>query len=163
MQKALELRTSLLSQGASFTAVIAAHLPDGTAEFTVDCTCAPDGSVTMEITEPQTIAGITASVDAEGENAEFPDTAVDFGLLADGNVAPMVLPQLLFACWTKEFIREAGQDGDILSAVYLSEYGDRELALEQFFTADAVPTSADLWFGTQNIATVNIENFRFPA
>lgn len=163
MQKALELRTQLLEQGCSFTAEIAAHLSDGTAEFTVACSCAPDGSVCLSVTEPASIAGITATVDADGEHAQFEDVALDFGLLADGQVAPMVLPQLLYGCWTGGYIREAGQDREALSAVYLSGFGEKELAVEQFFTPDCVPTTADFWFGTKNIATVTIRDFSIGA
>ena len=52
MNTAMELRTALLEKGCRFTAQIEAHLEDGTAEFTLDCSCAPDGNVTMEVTEP---------------------------------------------------------------------------------------------------------------
>ena len=163
MQTALDLRTALLEQGCSFTAELQAHLPDGTAEFTLQCVCAPDGTATLEVTDPDTISGITATVQPGGENASFDDVALDFGLLADGQVAPMVLPQLLFSCWTDGYIREAGKDEDLLSAIYLNGYGDRELAVEQWFTADGVPTAADYWFGVDNIASVTISDFSLGA
>lgn len=161
METALALRTKLIEAGCSFTAEIAAHLDDGTAEFTVDCECSPDGITLLRVTEPNTIAGITATVEPGAEEARFEDTGLEFGLLADGQVAPMALPQLLFGCWTGGFIREAGQDRDVLSAVYLSGYGEKELALEQFLDAEGIPTAADLWFGTKNLASVTITNFKF--
>ncbi len=159
MQAALDLRTMLLAQGCSFTADIEANLPDGTAAFTVDCACATDGTAVMTVTAPESISGISATVEPDGESARFNDVALEFGLLADGQVAPMVLPQLLFGCWTGGYIREAGQDKEILSAVYLSGYGEQELAVEQWFTQEGIPTAADFWFGTQNVASVTIRDF----
>ncbi|MBE6932103.1 MAG: hypothetical protein E7464_01800 [Ruminococcaceae bacterium] len=159
MQTAMDLRTALLEQGCSFTAEIQAHLPEGTAEFTLQCACAPDGTTTLEVSTPDTIAGISATVQPDGENISFDDVALEFGLLADGQVAPMVLPQLLFSCWTGGYIREAGADKELLSAVYLSGYGDRELAVEQWFTSEGIPTGADFWFGVDNIASVAISDF----
>lgn len=159
MQTALDLRTALLEQGCCYTLDIAAHLPDGTAEFTVDCACAPDGTVVMELVAPDSIAGISATVEPDGEAAKFDDVALDFGLLADGQVAPMALPQLLFACWTGGYIQEAGQEKTQCSAVYLSGYGEKELAIEQWFTPEGIPTGADFWFGTQNFANATIRDF----
>ena len=162
MKSAMELRTELLARGCSFTAGIEAHLDDGTAEFTVNCACAPDGNVTLEVTEPASIAGITATVAPGAGNARFDDVALEFGLLADGQLAPMAIPELLYRAWTQEYIRGAGVDGDRFCAVYLSGWGDRELTVEQWIS-DGVPVYADLWFGTTNAASVTISDFSLGA
>ena len=60
---------------------------------------------------------------------------------------------------SEEYIREAGKDKDSYSAVYLSGYGDRELAVEQWLSADGTPLYADLWFGIENAAGVTIRDF----
>ena len=159
MQTAMDLRTDLLEQGCSFTAEIQAHLPEGTAEFALQCACAPDGTATLEVSAPDTISGISATVQPGGENVSFDDVALEFGLMADGQVAPMVLPQLLFSCWTGGYIREAGTDKELYSAVYLQGYGDRELAVEQWFTPEGIPTGADFWFGVDNVASVTVSDF----
>ena len=159
MQTALELRTALLERGCSFTAEIEAHLADGTAEFTLSCVCTPDGTTELEVRLPESVAGITAKVQPDGQNVRFDDVGLDFGLLADGQLAPMAIPQLLYRCWTEEYIREAGKDKDSYSAVYLSGYGDRELAVEQWLSADGTPLYADLWFGIENAASVTIRDF----
>ncbi len=161
MGAAMELRTKLLERGCRFTAEIEAHLDDGTAEFVLSCTCDPDGSVTVEVTQPETIAGITATVEHGAREARFDDVALDFGLLADGQLAPMAIPQLLYGAWTGEYIREAGADGDRLTAVYLSGWGDRELVIEQWLTGDGTPEYADLWFGAKNAASVHIRDFSY--
>ena len=158
---AMELRTKLLERGCRFTAQIEAHLDDGTAEFTLSCVCLPDGNVTLEVTEPDSIAGITATVEPGGRNAKFDDVGLDFGLLADGQLAPMAIPQLLYGAWTRDYIREAGIDGETRNAVYLSGWGDRELTVEQWLTKDGTPVGADLWFGTKNAAGVQIRDFAF--
>ena len=159
MNAALELRTKLLEQGCRFSAQIEAHLDDGTAEFTLDCICAPDGNVTLEVTEPDSIAGITATVEPGARRARFDDVGLDFGLLANGQLAPMAIPQLLYGAWTREYIREAGTDEDRFTAIYLSGWDDRELTVEQWLNADGLPIHADLWFGAKNAASVQISNF----
>ena len=161
MRSAMELRTRLLERGCRFTAGIEAHLDDGTAEFTLNCACDPEGSVTIEVTQPETVAGITATVEPGAREARFEDVALDFGLLSEGQLAPMAIPQLLYGAWTGEYIREAGADGDRLTAVYLSGWGDRELVIEQWMTGDGVPTYADLWCGNQNAASVKLSDFSF--
>ncbi len=159
MQQALDLRTALLAEGCGFTAQVQANLPEGLAEFTLSCACSPEGETLMEVAAPETIAGIQATVSPGAQDAAFPEVALSFGLLADGQVAPLVLPQLLYACWSGGFLREAGRDGELYSALYLYDYGDRELAVEQWFTLEGVPVSADFWFGMEHIATVNLTDF----
>ena len=159
MQTALELRTALLERGCSFTAEIEAHLADGTAAFTLACVCRPDGETELEVRLPESVAGITATVQPDGKNVRFDDVGLDFGLLADGQLAPMAIPQLLYRCWTEEYIREAGKDKESCSAVYLSGFGDRELAVEQWLSSDGTPLYADLWFGIENAASVTIRDF----
>ncbi len=132
---------------------------EGAAEFTLVCTCDPDGTTSLEVTEPESIAGILATVQPDGESASFDEVALDFGLLADGRVAPMVLPQLLYSAWTGGYIREAGEDKDLYSAVYLLGYGDQELALEQWMTPEGIPMGGDFWSGIENIASVTIRDF----
>ena len=159
MQTALELRTALLERGCSFTAEIEAHLADGTAQFTLSCECEPDGTTELEVRLPESVAGIEATVQPDGQSVRFDGVGLDFGLLADGQLAPMAIPQLLYRCWTREYIREAGKDRENFSAVYLSGYGDRELAVEQWLSADGTPLYADLWFGIENAASVSIRDF----
>ena len=159
MQTALKLRTALLERGCSFTAEIEAHLADGTAEFTLSCECGPDGTTELEVRAPESVAGIEATVQPDGQNVRFDDVGLDFGLLADGQLAPMAIPQLLYRCWTGEYIREAGKDKEYYSVVYLSGYGDRELAVEQWLSTDGTPMYADLWFGIDNAASVSIRDF----
>ncbi len=157
MQTAMDFRTAALSQGCSFTAQISAHLNEGTADFTLSCACAPDGTTTLEVQAPDVISGIHATVKSGATEASFDDVALDFGLLSDAQIPPMALPQLLFDCWTQHYIQEAGQDGDLFTAVY--DYGDKELKLEQWFSRDGVPLSGDFWFDIENIATVKITDF----
>ena len=159
MKAAMELRTQLLERGCRFTAEIEAHPDDGTAAFTLSCACDPAGNVTLEVTAPESIAGITATVEPGARQARFEDVALDFGLLANGQLAPMAIPQLLYGAWTGEYIREAGADGDRLTAVYLSGWGDRELVIEQWLGPDAAPVYADLWCGARNAASVKISDF----
>ncbi len=159
MQTALDFRAAALSQGCSFTAQISAHLREGSADFTLSCTCAPDGTTTLEVKAPVAISGIHATVKPGGTEASFDDVALDFGLLSDAQVPPMALPQLLFTCWTQGYLQEAGQDGEKHSAVYTIDYGGGELKLEQWFSRDAIPLSGDFWFDIENIASVEISDF----
>ena len=160
MQPAMDLRTALLEQGCSFTAQICANYDTGSYEWTVACVCAPDGTAELQVVEPESIAGITATIGADGDSVEFEDTAVEFGLLADGQIAPIALPQVLFSCWSAQYIREAGRDGEQITAVYLMGYGDEEVAVEQWLQPDGTPVYADIWFGTQNLASVQISGFQ---
>lgn len=163
MQPALDLRTALLERGCRFTAEVCANYGSDRFEWTVDCSCAPDGAVELTIVAPDSIAGITASVDAQGEQLSFEGTGVTFGLLADGQIAPVSLPQVLTGCWRSEYIREAGFDDDYTTAVYVMGYDEKEVVAEQWLDETGTPVYADLWHGGENIASVRISEFQYGA
>lgn len=162
MQPALDLRTALLERGCSFTAEVCANYESSSFEWTVDCVCAPDGTTELTIVSPDSIAGITASVDADGGRASFGGIGVEFGLLADSQITPIALPQMLTSCWRSQYIREAGFDEDgRVTAVYVMGYDEDEVAVEQWLEPDGTPIYTDLWYGETNIASVWISNFQY--
>ena len=115
----------------------------------------------MEVTKPEEIAGLRAKV--KDDRAEFEDIGLDFGLTAQGQAAPMALPELLFRCWTEGYVQSAGPDGEGYLAVYQLPYGDGTLALEQWLSPEGTPLLSQFWLGSSNFATVTIENFQLGA
>ena len=87
MQQALRLRTELLQAGGCrYAADVSVHYDDVRFDFSLDCVCRSDGAAQMTVRAPQTLAGIAAELEADSARVEFEDTAVAFGLMADGNL-----------------------------------------------------------------------------
>lgn len=158
MQHALDFRTALTEAGGcSYTAAVTASYEDRVYDFSLSCQY-QDGETELEVLEPKSIAGITASVARDGAELEFDGALLEFGKMANGYVAPVAVPWLLCQCWAGEYIAYAGPDGDLERVTYLRGYNDAELSVDTWFSG-GVPLHAEvIWDGVRCL-TVEISNF----
>jgi hypothetical protein len=161
LQSALDLRASLNSAGGcSYRAEITAQYPDADRKFSGSCRFKTDGGAEMTLTEPATIAGITASVTKDGANVSFEDTAVAFGSLAEGNLAPMAIPYVLGSSWAGAYIASAGTEDGSVHVVYEKGYGDGQLRVDTWLSAaDGEPELAEITYDGQKTASVRLSEF----
>ena len=163
MQPALDLRTKLLETGGcSFSADITADFGETVCMFSADCRYTADGMTRVEITSPESIAGIAATVSADGATVEFDGMLLDFGELAGGHVAPVAAPSILSLCWAGEYIRSAGEEGGNVLVTYLKGYDKEELTvLTRFCGQTGVPLSGEVIYDGNTVLSVAITNFSY--
>ena len=138
------------AQTVTLTADIDAALEDEVFSCTVQCTAQPD-SVTVELTAPESVAGIRAVTDAEGTRIEYDGVSLGVGTTVDGRLSPAgALPQLLTAlrsgsvrrCWNE---RE----------------GDQTLIVTEFYMAD--DTTLAVWLDASEMTPLSAEYRRGDA
>ncbi len=163
MQPALDLRTGLLeSGGCAFSAEITADFGETVCIFSADCTYSADGSTRVELTAPETLAGIAATVSDDGASVEFDGMLLDFGQLAGGHAAPVAAPSILALCWAGEYISSAGQEGDNLLVTYLKGYDNEELTvLTRLSGETGLPVSGEVIYDGQTVLNVTILDFSY--
>lgn len=160
-QKALDFRTGLMEAGGcSFTAVVTADYGEKVYSFTLDCSYNGD-KTRLRVLEPESIAGIAATVSGNGAVLEFDGVELEFGKLANGFPSPVAAPWLLGQCWTGEYIAWAGPDGDLERITYLRGYDDEELTVDTWLDANRVPVYAEVAQDGVRCLTVEIKDFRF--
>lgn len=160
-QKALDFRTALMQEeGCSFTADITADYGDKLYVFSVSAECSGD-ETKITVLSPDSIAGIVATVSADGAKLSFEDTCLDFGKLANGYVSPVSAPWLLHRCWIGEYIAYAGADGDLERITYLKGYNKQEVTLDTWLSADGVPVHAEVLYDGVRCLTIEIKDFQY--
>ena len=160
MQQALQLRTELLQAGGCrYAADVSVNYDDVRFDFSLDCVCGADGAARMTIRAPQTLAGIAAELSAGSARVEFEDTAVAFGLMADGNLAPMQHPQLLVQALCADYIEAAGREGDAVRVTYLHGYDEKELTVDVWLSGALMPDYAEVSYQGQMLAAMTITDF----
>ena len=99
LDRMMSFRASLLSgMGCAFQAIVTADYQDEVYQFTLDCRCDEQGTVNFTVVEPDTIAGISGEISAEGGKLTFEnEKALAFETLADGQVTPVTAPWPLIA------------------------------------------------------------------
>ncbi len=162
LQAPMDFRTQLLEAGAcTFQAEITADYGDSIYVFTVDCECLTDGTATVTVSEPQSIAGITAKITAGGDELVFDDMAVAFEPLANGNAAPVCAPSIAVDAWTNAYIRAAGQEGEWLRVTYERGYDAEQLIVDCWYDEKNIPICAEICYNDQTVLKLDISQFSF--
>lgn len=158
---AIEFRAALVqANGCSFQAEIEADFGDYTQRFTVVCETATDGTAKLTLLAPETIAGITATVSDIGGKITYDGMAAEFGLLANGEVAPAAAPALAAQCWTSEYIDSAGYEEGLCRVTYEKGFDEKKLIVDTWFENE-VPIYAEMCYNNQRILRLTISDFHF--
>ena len=126
--------------GCSMTAVVSCAQEDQRWEATLQCEYIPDGESTVEVLEPETIAGVRAKLSDTDWSLEYEGNVLNIGPLSDEEISPVAsLPRLMNALrdgWLLEenqekwgevpclriTVDQSGvQDGKILSTLWLRQ------------------------------------------
>ena len=159
LEPAIEFRAALLQAGGcSFRAEIEADFGDTVECFTVDCAFTTDGTARLTLIEPETLAGITATVTNGGGKITYDGMAVDFGLLANGNVIPAAAPALTALSWSGEYISAAGWEDDVYRVTYEKDFDEKRLQIETYFKND-LPILAEVCYNNQRILKLTISDY----
>lgn len=161
LDRAMELRAQLLTaQGCSFEAVVTADYSDKTYTFTVAYQSDSEGNVTFEVREPETIAGITGAITAEGGKLTFDDQALAFELLADGQVTPVSAGYLLVKTLRGGYVRACGTDGDRLRLSIDDSYAEDALHLDIWLGEGDAPVYAEILYKDRRFLSLEVKDFR---
>jgi hypothetical protein len=160
---AIEFRAQLVrAGGCSFTAEVTADFGDEVYAFTLQCESDADGTTDITIIQPETLAGITATVTDSGGQITYDGMAVDFGLLASGDVIPAAAPAIVVSCWGQEYIESAGPEEGLERVTYTKGFDDKQLTADTWFE-NGVPICAELCYNGQRILKLTITDFQFRA
>ena len=107
---AIAFRASLVQAGGcSFRAELTADYGDYVVPFALDCETEVNGPTHFTVAAPETLAGITAAVDETGGTVTYDGLMMDFGLLANGRLAPAAGPAVVAYCWSSAYLAAGGE------------------------------------------------------
>ena len=153
LQRAMSLRARLLgSGGCRFETTITADYGDETCEFAVSCEGDKEGNLSFTVNEPETIAGITGTVSAQGGK-------LTFELLADEQVTPVSAPWIFVRTLQGGNIRSCGMDGDLLRVSIDDSYDDDALRLDIWLNGDDLPVRGEILYRNRRILSLEVKNF----
>lgn len=160
LDRAMALRAKLMaSQGCAFDAVITADYGTETQTFSVSCEADYQGNMTFTVTAPETIAGISGTVAADGGALTFDDKVLSFELLAQGQVTPVSGPWLLVRTLLGGNVTACTEEDGMVRVSIDDGYQEDALHLEVWLEAEQ-PKFAEVVWKDRRILTLEIENFR---
>ena len=163
MEEALAFRAALLGAGGcSFLGEITADYGDEVYTFTAACTTDAEGALSFSLTEPETIAGISGTVQSDGGKLTFDGPALAFGLLADGKVSPATAPYVVSESWRTGYITSVGQDDSGLRLTVDTSFEENPLTVDTWLDEETgIPLFAEVCYNGQRILTVSISEFQY--
>lgn len=160
IDRVMALRNRLLQNGCSFRSQITADYGDKLYTFTLECAGDAKGNLTFEVAEPDTIAGISGNITGEEGFLTFDAVALQFDLLADGQVTPVSAPWLVLKTLRSGYLTSAGMDGALLRVTIDDSYAEDALQLDIWLNGEDLPVQADILYDGSRILSLEMENFQ---
>lgn len=149
------------SEGCSFRCDITADYIDKLYTFKMDCNFDSLGNMKFQVIEPQSISGITGSVDHEGGKLIFDEQALAFDLLADGYVTPVSAPWLMVKTIRSGYIESCSHDKDTYHMTLNDSYEEGALQLEIWLDSDYFPMRCEMIWQGRRILSLDVNGFSY--
>lgn len=157
----MALRTKLLgSDGCTFRADITADYGDRLYAFSVSCEGNSQGDLSFTVAEPEPISGIAGTVTRGSGFLTFDDTALQFPLLADGQLAPVSAPWVFLRTLRSGCLTSAGADGELLRLSIDDSYREDALHLDIWLGEEDLPVRAEILYGERKILSMDVRDFQ---
>ena len=161
LNRAMSLRAKLLGcESCSFTASITADYVDAIHTFSMNCQGDNDGSLTFEVTKPESIAGITGKIDGGAGMLTFDDVALEFSLLADDQVTPVSGPWILLKTLLGGYLTACSEEEENLRVTIYDSYEDDALQMEIWLDGENLPIRGEIFYEGRRIVSMDITNFQ---
>ena len=156
---AIAFRASLVQAGGcSFRAELTADYGDYVVPFALDCETEVNGPTHFTVVAPETLAGITAAVDETGGTVTYDGLMMDFGLLANGRLAPAAGPAVVAYCGSSAYLAAGGEEEGRFRATYEKDYEEKMLKVDTWFE-NGIPIYAEVCYNGQRILNLTISEF----
>ena len=160
LDRAMALRTKMLSKGASFDAKIVADYGDRQHTFAMTCTVDNQGNLSFTVIEPESIAGITGKVSGSGGKLTYEGHILSFGLMADGLVSPVSGPWVLIKTLRSGYLTSCTKEGEYLRVSIDDSYDADALHLDVWLGAEDLPVNAEVFWQGRRLLSIAVTNFK---
>ena len=161
LDRAMKLRANLLGcLECSFDVIITADYGDELHKFAMNCQTGGRGDVRFTVLQPESIAGITGSISSGEGKLTFDDVALQFPLLADGQITPISGPWILMKTLLGGYLTAVSEEEDLLHLTINDSYEEDALQMEIWLNSENAPVCAEILYDGRRIVTMNVENFQ---
>ena len=160
LDRAMALRTRLLTASVSFDAEITADYGDEIHTFSVYCEGDSQGNLGFRVTDPETIGDITGRIEAGEGKLTFRDTVLAFPLMAEDQLSPVSAPWIFYTTLRGGYLTSAGMEEDLLRLTIDDSYEDDALTVDIWLDESDSPVRAEILYDGRRILTLEIENFK---
>ncbi len=115
--------------------------------------------MTFCVQQPESIQGISGTVEADGGKLTFDGQALAFSLLADGYISPVSAPWVFMKALRSGYIHSCSRNDGGFRISIDDSYGENPLQLEVWTDGNFIPTAAEfLWKGIK-VLSLTVSNY----
>lgn len=161
LEKAISLRNRILeSNGCSFSATVTADYGEKLYTFSMDCTTDKEGTVSFNVTKPETIGGIKGKISAQGGALTFDDKLLAFETLTDGEISPVTAPWIFIKTLRSGYMRGCTDENGGYQIVIDDSYEADALRLN-IFVENNLPVSGEIFWKGRRVLSITVDNFTY--
>lgn len=160
IERGMALRSRILqSSKCSFDAEITADYGDKVHIFSVSCEADQKGDIRFRVSEPESIAGITGTINGDGGHLTFDDTALHFDLLADEQLSPVSAPWILMKTLRSGHLTSACTEDGRIRLTIDDSYDEDALNLDIWLDQQDLPERGEILYDGRRILSLAVKNF----
>ena len=159
MDRVLAFRQRILSAESTFQVDITADYGQEYYQFSMACKVDKQGGMEFTVTDPETISGITGTIQQGKGHLTFDDTVLAFQTMADGLVTPVTGPWLMMKALRGGYIQSCGPDEENLRIRLCDSYEEDALVMDLWLSPEDHPVQADIYWKECRILTLSVKNF----
>lgn len=155
------LRSNILdAEGCSFTASITADYGDEIYNFDMHCTFDNNGALSFSVMKPDSIAGITGTVDATEGALTFDDQVLAFQMLADGQITPVSAPWVLMKAIRGGYIAACSKEKNGFYLQLDDSYEEDPLTVDLWIDENCAVTRGEFLWDGRRIISIDVSDFK---
>lgn len=143
------------AETVSFSAGVRAEYSDKTAEFTLRYAQTAE-SAEVEITEPETVAGIKAHVTGDALSLEYDGAILDIGSFGDTELSPMSALPLLVRSISDAHVDITWCEDDMIAARLVPS---DDMLVTLWLSSELVPLNAEICYKEQTVIFIEISDW----
>lgn len=160
LETGMELRSKLLQASkCSFVADITADYGDKVHSFSMDCIVDSQGDLTFTVIKPDTISGISGTVNGKGGDFTFDEKVLHFELMAEDTLSPISAPWILMKTLRSGYIASACTENSMIRLSVDDSFDEDPLRLDIWLNAWNTPERADILHDGRRILSVSVADF----
>ena len=157
----MELRRKLCETESTFDAVITADYGEKVYVFSMKCQADAAGNLSFEVSDPETISGITGHVTEQEGALTFDDKVLAFPLLSEGQLTPVSGPWHLIHTLRSGYIAGSGPDEELVRVYLDDSYREDTMHVDVWLDSQGNPVRGEILWKGRRILTIDIRNFAF--
>ena len=145
----------------SFDVQICADYEDEIYTFEMSCRTNSDGGLNFEVTQPESIAGITGNFGDDYSNITFDDHVLAFKRMVDGRITPVSAPWIFLKALRSGYIEGCSETDNGIKVMLNDSYEDDAFHLYVWLNTQNMPCAAEIYWENMRVMTLKISEFSF--